>query len=105
MHGSTWPRQERRFILQKCAKPAYSTPFSLEYAVVLVPTFYPLTFGRAPVPPSRPDYLFEIKWDGFRAGLGRFPYYLPAQPVFILCYENRTLPSELTPERHVRLKL
>jgi bifunctional non-homologous end joining protein LigD len=27
----------------------------------------PITLGRAPVPFSHPDWLFEIKWDGFRA--------------------------------------
>jgi len=34
---------------------------------VLIPRFQPLTLGRAPEPFSDPDYLFEIKWDGFRA--------------------------------------
>jgi ATP-dependent DNA ligase len=34
---------------------------------MLVPTFQPLTLGRAPEPFSHPDYLFEIKWDGFRS--------------------------------------
>ena len=34
---------------------------------MLVPTFPPLTLGRAPTPFSHPDYLFEIKWDGFRS--------------------------------------
>jgi ATP-dependent DNA ligase len=26
-----------------------------------------LTLGRAPAPFSHPDWLFEIKWDGFRS--------------------------------------
>lgn len=34
---------------------------------MLVPTFQPLTLGRAPKPFSHPDWLFEIKWDGFRS--------------------------------------
>jgi bifunctional non-homologous end joining protein LigD len=34
---------------------------------VLVPTFQPLTLGRAPAPFSNPDWLFEVKWDGFRS--------------------------------------
>lgn len=34
---------------------------------MLVPTFQPLTLGRAPEVFSHPDYLFEIKWDGFRS--------------------------------------
>jgi bifunctional non-homologous end joining protein LigD len=39
----------------------------LEYAIVLVPLFQPLTLGRAPAPFSHPDWLFEVKWDGFRS--------------------------------------
>jgi bifunctional non-homologous end joining protein LigD len=34
---------------------------------VIVPTFQPLTLGRAPAPFSHRDWLFEIKWDGFRS--------------------------------------
>jgi len=34
---------------------------------VLVPTFQPLQLGRAPEAFSHPDYVFEIKWDGFRS--------------------------------------
>jgi bifunctional non-homologous end joining protein LigD len=34
---------------------------------VIVPKFQPLTLGRAPEPFSHPDWLFEIKFDGFRA--------------------------------------
>lgn len=34
---------------------------------MLLPRFQPLTLGRAPAPFSHPDYLFEIKWDGFRS--------------------------------------
>src|ERR1700740_3367149 len=34
---------------------------------MLVPRFQPLTLGRVPAPFSHPDYLFEIKWDGFRS--------------------------------------
>lgn len=34
---------------------------------MLVPTFQPLTLGRAPAPFTHPDWLFEIKWDGFRS--------------------------------------
>jgi len=34
---------------------------------VIVPTFQPLALGRAPAPFSHPDWLFEIKWDGFRS--------------------------------------
>ena len=41
--------------------------FALEYLVVLVPRFQPLALGRAPGPFSHPDWLFEIKWDGFRS--------------------------------------
>ncbi len=41
--------------------------FALEYLIVLVPRFLPLTLGRAPEPFSRPDWLFEVKWDGFRS--------------------------------------
>jgi bifunctional non-homologous end joining protein LigD len=36
-------------------------------SVVIVPTFQPLTLGRAPAPFSHRDWLFEIKWDGFRS--------------------------------------
>lgn len=32
---------------------------------MLVPRFQPLALGRAPDPFSHPDWLFEIKWDGF----------------------------------------
>lgn len=39
----------------------------VHYLVVLVPRFQPLTLGRATEPFSHPDYLFEIKWDGFRS--------------------------------------
>jgi bifunctional non-homologous end joining protein LigD len=34
---------------------------------VLLPRFQPLPLSRAPAPVSHPDWLFEIKWDGFRA--------------------------------------
>jgi bifunctional non-homologous end joining protein LigD len=34
---------------------------------VLVPTFQPLSLRRAPEPFSHPDWLFELKWDGFRS--------------------------------------
>jgi bifunctional non-homologous end joining protein LigD len=34
---------------------------------VIVPTFQPLTLGRKSGPFSHPDWLFEVKWDGFRA--------------------------------------
>ena len=34
---------------------------------MLVPTFQPLMLGRAPEPFSHPDWLFEVKWDGFRS--------------------------------------
>jgi bifunctional non-homologous end joining protein LigD len=40
---------------------------SLKCRVVLVPSFQPLTLGRAPAPFSHPDWLFEVKWDGFRS--------------------------------------
>ena len=32
-----------------------------------LPRFQPLTVGRARNPFSHPDWLFEIKWDGFRS--------------------------------------
>jgi bifunctional non-homologous end joining protein LigD len=31
------------------------------------PTFHPLPLSRARAPFSHPDWLFEVKWDGFRA--------------------------------------
>ena len=34
---------------------------------MIVPAFQPLTLGRAPAPFSHPDWLFELKWDGFRS--------------------------------------
>jgi bifunctional non-homologous end joining protein LigD len=34
---------------------------------VLVPTFQPLTLGRIAAPFSHLDWLFEVKWDGFRS--------------------------------------
>jgi len=34
---------------------------------VLVPKFQPLTLGRGAEPFSHPDWLFELKFDGFRA--------------------------------------
>ena len=34
---------------------------------MLVPKFQPLSLGRAPRPFSHPDWLFELKFDGFRA--------------------------------------
>jgi bifunctional non-homologous end joining protein LigD len=40
---------------------------SLEYPVVIVPTFQPIALGRAPAAFSHPDWMFEIKFDGFRA--------------------------------------
>lgn len=43
------------------------TIFSLKYPLVLVPRLQPLTLGRASEPFSHPDWLFEIKWDGFRS--------------------------------------
>jgi ATP-dependent DNA ligase len=41
--------------------------FALEYLIVLVPRFQPLALGRAPESFSHPDWLFEVKWDGFRS--------------------------------------
>jgi bifunctional non-homologous end joining protein LigD len=40
---------------------------SLPLRHCFVPRFPPLELGRAPEPFSHPDYLFEIKWDGFRS--------------------------------------
>jgi bifunctional non-homologous end joining protein LigD len=34
---------------------------------VPLPVFQPLTLGRKTEPFSHPDWLFEVKWDGFRA--------------------------------------
>src|ERR1700740_1982234 len=34
---------------------------------VLFPTFQPMPLSRTRAPFSHPDWLFEIKWDGFRA--------------------------------------
>jgi bifunctional non-homologous end joining protein LigD len=34
---------------------------------VPLPVFQPLTLGRKPEPFSHPDWLFEVKWDGFRS--------------------------------------
>jgi ATP-dependent DNA ligase len=34
---------------------------------MLLPQFHPLALERAPAPFSHPDWLFEIKWDGFGA--------------------------------------
>jgi len=34
---------------------------------MIVPSFQPLTLGRAPAAFSHPDYFFEIKFDGFRS--------------------------------------
>lgn len=34
---------------------------------MLLPQFHPMPFGRVPEPFSPPDWLYEIKWDGFRA--------------------------------------
>jgi bifunctional non-homologous end joining protein LigD len=34
---------------------------------VPLPVFEPLTLSRKPEPFSHPDWLFELKWDGFRA--------------------------------------
>jgi hypothetical protein len=36
---------------------------------VLLPRFQPLPLGRARAPFSHPDWIFEVKWDGFRAVL------------------------------------
>ena len=34
---------------------------------MLLPYFQPLPLSRARAPFSHPDWIFEIKWDGFRA--------------------------------------
>ena len=34
---------------------------------VPLPVFQPLPLSRARAPFSHPDWLFEVKWDGFRA--------------------------------------
>ena len=39
----------------------------VQYSLVIVPKFQSLTLGRAPAPFSHPDWLFEVKWDGFRS--------------------------------------
>lgn len=33
----------------------------------MLPKFQPMPLGRSPKPFSHPDWLFEIKWDGFRS--------------------------------------
>ena len=35
--------------------------------VPLPPRFQPLSLSRACAPFSHPDWIFEVKWDGFRA--------------------------------------
>ena len=42
-------------------------PVSLYWKPVLPVFFQPLPLGRAREPFSHPDWIFEIKWDGFRA--------------------------------------
>ena len=41
--------------------------YRLESSLVIVPKFQPLALGRASDPFSHPDWLFEVKFDGFRA--------------------------------------
>src|SRR5579859_154230 len=39
----------------------------VQFILVIVPAFQPLTLARATAPFSHPDWLFELKWDGFRS--------------------------------------
>lgn len=39
----------------------------LYYPQVPLPQFHPMLLGRVPEPFSHPDWLYEIKWDGFRS--------------------------------------
>ena len=69
MHLSTVQRYER-FIASlnlplALAHSQLCVP--LEYAPVIVPKFQPLTLGRVTQPFSHTDWLFELKFDGFRA--------------------------------------
>src|SRR5215475_4352963 len=41
-------------------------PFAI-IALMPLPVFWPAPLERARTPFSHPDWLFEIKWDGFRA--------------------------------------
>ena len=47
----------------------YKTPASTTFILISVPLppFQPMPLGRRPRPFSHPDWLFEIKWDGFRS--------------------------------------
>jgi len=33
----------------------------------MLPHFQPMPVGRSPRPFSHPDWIYEIKWDGFRS--------------------------------------
>jgi ATP-dependent DNA ligase len=47
--------------------PEKARSLALYSWVVPLPVFHPLTLDRKPAPFSHPDWLFEVKWDGFRA--------------------------------------
>jgi len=46
---------------------ARSPVYRLESSLVIVPKSQPLPLGRAPEPFFHPDWLFEVKFDGFGA--------------------------------------
>jgi ATP-dependent DNA ligase len=56
--------KRKRLVLRLRSTPLCSP---VKYRVVLVPKFQPLTLGRASGPFSHRDWLFELKFDGFRA--------------------------------------
>jgi bifunctional non-homologous end joining protein LigD len=42
-------------------------PVPLYWKKMFLQQFQPMALGRVPQPFSHPDWLYEIKWDGFRA--------------------------------------
>jgi bifunctional non-homologous end joining protein LigD len=47
--------------------PRRHVPESLEGCAALIPSFTPMPLARAREPFDHPDWVFELKYDGFRA--------------------------------------
>jgi len=69
------PRQREQILLLFSPRRRNISGWRFEYDAfalailvsVPLPVFQPLSLSRARAPFSHPDWLFEIKWDGFRA--------------------------------------
>jgi bifunctional non-homologous end joining protein LigD len=67
LRWSQTPEHARRYIGEDQIGFSGIQGRHLQYSAVPLPSFFPLRLGRKPRPFNHPDWLYELKWDGFRA--------------------------------------